>query len=236
MTVFRWQVIGCALLCLACGIVDAVGYIHHGIFAANMTGNTVLLGLDLAHGDWSKAAERTMPLVLFFLGAVAARLLLLGSRQPQGLGLLLESLLIVAAALLAPSSTASLLLIAFAMGMQAAAMTSFGGIAVSTVVVTSTLARIGEALADRMLGSAYTDAPRARSVGLYGLTWTCYLAGASASGLAAGYPRSATAVSAGLVGMAALSVVIAHGTRPAPDGAADGRPHEGPNGRPDGGP
>lgn len=76
MTPKRWQILCCMLLCLACGIVDAVGYLLHGIFAANMTGNTVLLGISLAQMQWAGALGRAFPLLIFFVGAMLARLLL----------------------------------------------------------------------------------------------------------------------------------------------------------------
>lgn len=76
MTTKHWQIICCMLLCLACGVVDAVGFLRHGIFAANMTGNTVLLGISLAHLKWAAALDRALPLLTFFVGAMLARLLL----------------------------------------------------------------------------------------------------------------------------------------------------------------
>jgi len=42
------------------------------------------------------------------------------------------------------------LILALAMGIQASAITHFSGVAVSTVVVTSTLARAADATLDRM--------------------------------------------------------------------------------------
>ena len=52
------DVAAAVLLCAAAGMADAVGYVHGGIFAANMTGNTVLAGLAVAQGEWLKALER----------------------------------------------------------------------------------------------------------------------------------------------------------------------------------
>lgn len=47
-----------------------------GVFAATVTGNAVLAGLSLGEGHFDLAAERLAPLVIFFLGAMLARLLL----------------------------------------------------------------------------------------------------------------------------------------------------------------
>ena len=47
--------ISVVLMAAACGIADAVGFVHTGVFAANMTGNTVLAGLSLANQEWATA-------------------------------------------------------------------------------------------------------------------------------------------------------------------------------------
>ncbi len=193
------------LLCLACGIVDAVGYLQHGIFAANMTGNTVLLGISLAQMQWVHALERTWPLLAFFLGAVLGRLMLThGGKRPWTV-LLAEAALIVLASRLLPDSMASLALIAFAMGMQATAITQFAGVTLSTVVITSTMARIAEAAADRLSAVARAPIQAARPPWpLYLLTWVAYLAGALVAGLGGQHPLAAMLTAAGLVAVAAV--------------------------------
>jgi uncharacterized membrane protein YoaK (UPF0700 family) len=67
--------------------------------------------------------------------------------------------------------------VALAMGLQASAITHFGGTAVSTVVVTSTLARIAEAALDRMWPTGRA-LPSIATPRLLALTWIGYLAGA----------------------------------------------------------
>ncbi len=65
------------LLTIIAGISDAVGYITMGgVFAANMTGNTVLAGIALSEGRYPDAGRHLAPLVAFFIGAMLARLLL----------------------------------------------------------------------------------------------------------------------------------------------------------------
>ena len=64
------------LLTIIAGISDAVGYISGGVFAANMTGNTVLAGIALAESRYPDAGRHLAPLVAFFIGAMLARLLL----------------------------------------------------------------------------------------------------------------------------------------------------------------
>ena len=43
-----------------------------GVFAANMTGNTVLAGIALARFDWSDATRHLATLIAFFAGALLA--------------------------------------------------------------------------------------------------------------------------------------------------------------------
>lgn len=154
-----------------------------GVFAANMTGNTVLAGIALAEGHPGTAGRLLAPLVAFFVGAVLAYLLLRLWHKPA-IPLVLEALLIVAVGFLLPIGIEpAVLVLALAMGLQANAMTHFGGAAISTVVVTSTLARTAEAALDLVWKPekpAPSAAPKPR---LLALTWTGYLVGAVAGAL-----------------------------------------------------
>ena len=82
------------ILTLIAGIADAVGYITMGgVFAANMTGNTVLAGIAAAQRDYTDAWHHLAPLLAFFLGAMLSRLLLRLSHRPTA-GLLVEAALL----------------------------------------------------------------------------------------------------------------------------------------------
>lgn len=203
MTTQRWQITCCLLLCLACGIVDAVGFLQHGIFAANMTGNTVLLGISLAQMQWVHALERALPLLAFFVGAMLARLLLNRTGKRSWIPLLLEAALIAVALVLLPDSKLSLAVIAFAMGVQSTAVTQFAGVTLSTVVITSTMARIAEAVCDRLTLPRRQPVAAAVVAGpplpLYLLTWLCYLAGALVAGLGNVHPLAGMLIAAVLV-------------------------------------
>ena len=165
------------LLTLVAGLADAVGYVAMGgVFAANMTGNTVLAGLSLGEGDFDLAAKRLAPLVTFFVGAMLARLLLRLFHRPA-VPLLVEAALLAVVGLLPIGREPSLMLVALAMGLQASAITHFGGTSVSTVVVTSTLARIAEATLDRMWPTG-RPLPSVATPRLLALTWIGYLIGA----------------------------------------------------------
>jgi uncharacterized membrane protein YoaK (UPF0700 family) len=166
-----------SLLSIVAGMADAVGYIAMGgVFAANMTGNTVLAGLALGEGQFETAARRVAPLLTFFLGAMLARLLLRLMHRPA-VPLLIEAALLAVVDFLPLGREPALLLVALAMGLQASAITHFGGTALSTVVVTSTLARIAETTLDRLWPTG-RPLPSVATPRLLALTWIGYLAGA----------------------------------------------------------
>ena len=83
------------LLCAAAGFADAVGYVNSGVFAANMTGNTVLAGLALAGGHWDIAC----------IGVVLASFILRLLRERTVVPLIGEVAFILAAAFIEPSAT-----------------------------------------------------------------------------------------------------------------------------------
>ena len=171
------------LLTIIAGIADAVGYITMGgVFAANMTGNTVLAGIALAERRYPDAGRHLAPLVAFFIGAMLARLLLRLSHRPTA-GLLVEAALLAAVGFLPLSAEPAVLVLAVAMGVQASAITHFSGNAVSTVVVTSTLARTADTLLDRLWPGEKEALPVVANLPLLALTWVGYLAGAVAGAL-----------------------------------------------------
>jgi uncharacterized membrane protein YoaK (UPF0700 family) len=171
------------LLAVVAGMADAVGYITMGgIFAANMTGNTVLAGISLAEGQYELAAKRFIPLFAFFLGAMLARLLLRLLYKPA-VPLLLEAALIACVGFLPVGLEPQVMIVALAMGLQASALTHFGGTAASTVVVTSTLARLGDAAVDRLWRAEKRALPAVTTPLLLSLTWLAYLGGATAGGV-----------------------------------------------------
>lgn len=168
---------------MVAGIADAVGYVTmNGVFAANMTGNTVLAGIDIAKGNHLGAWNHLTPLVAFFPGAMLARVMLRLLRTPVA-GLLLEAAIIAGVGFLPLGKEDAVMIVAFAMGLQASTITSFAGHAVSTVVVTSTLARTADATVDRLWPGSATPPPSATNTWLLTLTWTGYLVGAVIGGL-----------------------------------------------------
>lgn len=183
MTIVRQPTLQATLLTIVAGIADAVGYITMGgVFAANMTGNTVLAGIAIAEHRYADAARHLSPLVTFFIGAMLARLILRLWRKPS-IAIAIEAVLLAGLDFLPLGTESKVLIVAFAMGLQASAITQFGGASISTVVVTSTLARTADAALDAVLPGAAKAPPAKTSSRLLLLTWLGYLAGAVAGAM-----------------------------------------------------
>ncbi|WP_446745384.1 YoaK family protein [Silvibacterium acidisoli] len=66
-----------ALLATAGGYLDGFTYVGHGhVFANAMTGNVVLLAIDIIGKDWRDSLRHLLPIIAFFLGVSAAKALL----------------------------------------------------------------------------------------------------------------------------------------------------------------
>jgi uncharacterized membrane protein YoaK (UPF0700 family) len=171
-------------LAVAAGIVDAATYLGLGrVFTANMTGNTVLLGVALARGTGADAARAATALGGFCLGAaggVAVVGLAPGWPRRAAPVFALESVALAAllglwAAIGAQSVRYWLIAISgIAMGAQSAAVRSSDVRGVNTTYMTSTLLN---AVARMVLRARGTREPH-DGPGLPGAAWITYGAGA----------------------------------------------------------
>jgi len=142
------------LLSLTAGSADAAGYLGLGrVFTSNMTGNLVLLGIDLGQGHFVLAARVLFVLAIFIGGACLGAWL--GRDVPERewptlafrlIGLEKIALLLFGIGwfLLADRNNelgthALMLLLALAMGLQAAAMGRLSAPGVATTAVTGTI-------------------------------------------------------------------------------------------------
>lgn len=192
-----------AALCLIAGFVDAIGYFELGhVFTANMTGNTVLLGAALAKGDWL-ALNYALTIAAFALGVVASTVLKV-TRVAVPVLFLGAGAALVAIAIVRPSTLAALLALAFVMGLQGGAISTFSGIRLPTVVVTSTLVNLIDGLVRRQIGGASPPAQSAMQLEHLAAAWIAYGVGGAAAALAHGrvaMPLMAPAVLYGIVAM-----------------------------------
>lgn len=184
------------LLAGAAGYVDAVGYLMLGLFTANMTGNTVLLGIAAGQSRWAGAGRAVLALASFLAGASGGAVVLsrqrrIGSVLAAETAVLTGSL--VSWAVLGQEGGAALpllVLLSTAMGLQNAAVRRVGEQRVSTTYVTGTLTNLAiEAVTALLVRpvSHQEASGRSRTSGslaLFGGLWVAYLVGAVAGGFA----------------------------------------------------
>lgn len=201
------------LLAGTAGFVDAHIFLHvTQAFVANQSGNLIHLGMDVGRTDWL-VAFRSALAIGSFVGGVAIATRVQGRERTRGTGarpdLLLAgeaTLLLVLTAflftidpspLLRPSG-GELLAVAIgavAMGIQAAALTRAGTVAVTTTYETGSLVRVGQ----NLLGG------ESRTVGVLALVISSYVGGAAVSAALGG----ATALLFIPVGAMALAAFLA---------------------------
>lgn len=213
----HWRLVA---LAAAAGCVDAATFLGlDGVFVANQTGNTVLLGIAVSQGDWDQVARAGLALAAFCVGVVAAAAVLRGAAAgwPRRLTAIVAAQAVVLGVLTlawrpAPVVVA-IVVAAIVMGAQSAATLHTGANGVTTTFVTGTLTRIFSEVGGRT---------RAFSERTPALTWVAYLLGAVAGGLLerAGGARLAVGVAAAATAAIALSAIAA----PSPRAARRSRP------------
>jgi len=203
------------LLACAAGCVDAVSYIALGrVFTANMTGNTVLLGLAIGQAE-SQAVVRSGLALLGFLVGVALGASIAGRRQHDGVwpsavtaALALEWVILLGCVVVwqlagdgisnSRAEAALIVLSALAMGIQTAAARRLDASGIATTYITGTLTRLVTGLVDRARGvgpvpsrsnleGAANTVPASESpshAGLLAAVWFVYVGGAAVAAAA----------------------------------------------------
>jgi uncharacterized membrane protein YoaK (UPF0700 family) len=149
------------------GSVDAIGYVvlFH-VFTANMTGNTVGIGLGLVQHDWWLLARRGFAVPMFLVGMLWSRFAVHVGRMRRwrhtaallfGSEAALLAAFAVLGLILVPEgrveTEASILyfvligLLTLAMGIQNASLSHFGPLSVRTTHVTGNLATLADRIA-----------------------------------------------------------------------------------------
>lgn len=150
------------LLAGAAGCLDAVGYLTLGLFTANMTGNTILLGLSVGREAWADAMHNIVALAAFVCGAGAGTAATrVAGRIARGLGV--EAVVLAAAVAVwvlfgsprgrigEPAAYWLIALLSAAMGMQSATVRRVGEHRVATTYVTGTLTTLATDTASDLL-------------------------------------------------------------------------------------
>jgi uncharacterized membrane protein YoaK (UPF0700 family) len=142
------------LLTLAAASVDAISYLGLGhVFTAMMTGNTVLLGLALAQGEALAALRSILALIGFSIGVFAGAIVVERESEPTEWPAAVTTALAFETLVLAIFAAASnlfdstraviiyllIILSAFAMGIQSAAVRRLGVPGIATTYITGTL-------------------------------------------------------------------------------------------------
>ncbi len=180
MTPLRHPAFRASWLALVAGLCDGLGWLQTGLFAAQMTGNTALLGVALAEGHWHGAAQKAAAILCFLTGSLVSRLLLRpeqGPRRGRLLAILVATLLILLAAFL--PRPVNVLVLGAALGGQNAVFTRFGGQSINTSFVSGDLQKLGQVLARRISRRRLDEGDWIVLVTVPSL-WLTYVAGAAA--------------------------------------------------------
>jgi uncharacterized membrane protein YoaK (UPF0700 family) len=198
------------LLCVVGGCADAIAYLRYGTFVGAMTGNTVLLGIDIAQWRLDGAVFHLSIIAAFLLAVVLTRAVLDGF--PVIVPLTFTALMLATSDLITNQWSAALC--AAALGLQNAAVRKIGGVSVNSVFVTGDLLRLGSAI-PRMGTAKQQD-----QVILLGAAWVAYAIGA-VFGAAALHTTNHPMIVPAIVAVVA-AVVEAHAERqPAGDSTGD---------------
>lgn len=173
----NWPIL---LLSWISGCLDALSYLSLGrVFVANMTGNTVLFGLAIAHADWPTMLHSLVVLISFGLGAILGTLLVAnhrperpGSWAPQVTrAFFIEGCLLLIFALIWPLAAhvsqenpliyGLIVVSGLAIGQQSAIVVSLDIPAISTTYITGTITVLMKTLAQVLL--SYRQGPSERA-------------------------------------------------------------------------
>jgi uncharacterized membrane protein YoaK (UPF0700 family) len=154
------------LLTVVAAATDAISYLGLGrVFPANMTGNTVLLGIGIATGDGEHVAHSGIALAGFVTGAaLSGARPHRGSRWVRGPGPDTACELVLVAAALGwwqagrPPQLALIAMLGVAMGIQSAAMRRLA-VGVTATYITGTWTAVSEWDA-RLVGGRRPERPR----------------------------------------------------------------------------
>lgn len=185
----RGQIYIAGFLTWLSGFVDAVGFLALvQIYTANMSGNSVAIGIQIWNQNWIEVARRAWPVLVYVIGLMAGRVWLeIGGRRNirsvAAAAFCVELVMLIPAALahslsraqgISPVEFVLVALLTFAMGLQNATLTHFSSLTLHTGFVTGTLVKMCEQLTKKDF----------RTAALLGAIWTAYVVGA-VSGAAA---------------------------------------------------
>lgn len=155
----RAQIYIAGYLTWIAGFVDAAGFVALGqIYTANMSGNSVAIGVQAWDQHWLETLRRAWPVAVYVVGLLCGRISLeIAGREKVrrvaavAFGIEIVALLPVSFAhsfshsqTQSPLAFGLIALLSFAMGMQNATLTHFSNITLHTGFVTGTLVKMAE--------------------------------------------------------------------------------------------
>jgi uncharacterized membrane protein YoaK (UPF0700 family) len=176
------------LLTFVAGCVDAIGFLRlGGIYVANMSGNSIAIGMHSVIGPRAALEERLLAVAGYVAGLLITRI---GAnvadrvrfKRVAAVALLFE-ILCLALFVRASGITAGIVAGAVAMGIQAAAISRFNGVTIYTAFVTGSLVRFAEYVAEVCVGFPQKTGARRRAAFdacWFGCIWLAYVGGAIA--------------------------------------------------------
>lgn len=169
------------LLALVAGYADTVGFLRFEAFAGLMTGNTILLGIEIATAKWASTGYHFTIMGAFLVGVALAQVLVRLGALPW-VSLSGTSALLVLCGFLdkLPAS----LVLPLAMGLQNSAANRFNGVALNTVFITGNIQKVGEGLIAWAWPSKEGRSRSGDGFAIYGLVWIAYAVGAGLGALA----------------------------------------------------
>jgi uncharacterized membrane protein YoaK (UPF0700 family) len=176
------------LLCAVGGSADAIAYLRYGTFVGAMSGNTVLLGIDLAELHIERAGYHAS-IIAVFVAAVVANRAAVKRGMPVSLALVLTALMLGGSDFIASPWSAAIC--AAALGMQNAAVRSIGGVTINTAFITGDLLRLGVSVPDAAQPKQHAV------VAMLATAWIAYACGAVVGAVALhliGHPMFVPAV------------------------------------------
>lgn len=162
------------------GWADAVGYLQAKTFAAQMTGNIVLLGIALAHRAWGDGGRLLLVVMAFVAGMVLVSLV---SRSETGRRASVLGCAAGMGAIAVSGSLSALMpLLAACLGGQNSALQRFRGQPINTSFISGNMQKFANALVEHLRG----DNKQSRLLLLIPLLICAYTAGAAAGASAVG--------------------------------------------------
>lgn len=200
-------------LCLAGGFQDAYSYNCRGhVFANAQTGNIVLLGQNLATGNWQSALRYVFPLMAFITGVYMTEWIGHLYRNCRALHwrqivLLIEIFLLVFAGILPQEfNILANVLMSFACAMQVNTFRKFNGIACATTMCIGNMRSGTECLCRYHITKDKEMLRRSRQ---YYFIIAAFAMGAAAGAVITGYLGERSIwVAAGLLGIGFLMMFI----------------------------